>query len=151
MNSIQDEPAQSNEKQDFLAAENSRLELGAVEIPERREVIELLDDIEENVLDDFIQNYVGIKIEKMQDNARKVVEDKDKTKEPEQSSEQSSGMIRKSSRERVPTKRYEDYELYMIVAKEDEFLLSTNGDKLDEEDDGGVSNELNHTKLDKRR
>jgi hypothetical protein len=74
----------------------------------------------------------------------KIVEVEDKAKSPEQSSDR----IRKSSRERVLTKRYEDYELYMIVAEEDEFLLATNGDELDDEDDGGISNEGNHTELD---
>ena len=62
---------------------------------------------------------IAIKIKKMQDDdTRKVVEDKVETKEPEQPSEQSSGAIRKSSREREPTKRYEDYELYVTVVEE---------------------------------
>jgi hypothetical protein len=52
------------------------------------------------------------------------------------------------SRERVPTKRYEDYELYITVAEEEEFLLATNGDKPNDEDDGGVSNEGNHAEMD---
>jgi hypothetical protein len=82
------------------------------------------------------------------DDTRKVIEDKAKTEEPEQPSEQSSGMIRKSSRERVPTKRYEDYELYVTVAEEEEILLATNGDKSNDEDDGGVSNEGNHAEMD---
>jgi hypothetical protein len=61
------------------------LELGAVDIPERHEVIKLLDDDDENVLNNFIQDNVAIKIEKMQDDdTRKVVEDKAETKEPEQ-------------------------------------------------------------------
>jgi hypothetical protein len=130
VNAIQVEPAQSNEERALLAAENSGLELEAVDIPERHEVIELLNDDEENALNDFIQDNVVIKIEKMQDDdTRKVVEDEAKTEEPEQPSEQSSGMIRKSSRERVPTKTYEDYESYITVAEEEEFLLATNGDK----------------------
>ncbi len=103
-----------------------------VDIPERCEIIKLLDDNDENVLNNFIKEDVAIKIKKMQDDdTRKVVEDKAKTKEPEQPSDQSSGMIRKSSRERVATKRYEDYELYVTVAEEEEFLLATNGDKLE--------------------
>jgi hypothetical protein len=93
-------------------AENFGLELGMANIPEWCEVIELLDDDDENALNNFIQDNVAIKIKKMQDDdTRKVVEDKAKTKQPEQTSEQSSGTIRKFSRERVPTKRYEDYEL----------------------------------------
>jgi hypothetical protein len=84
------------------------------------------------------------------DETRKVVEDKAKTKEPEQPSEQLSGTIRKSSRERVPTKRYEYYELYVTVAEEEEFLLATNGDKPNDEDDGGVCNEGNHAEMDNK-
>jgi hypothetical protein len=148
VNAIQEEPAHSNEEQALLAAENSGLELGAVGIPERSEVIKLLDDDDKNVLNNFIQDDVAIKIEKMQDDdTRKVVEDKTETKEPEQPFEQSSGMIRKSSRERMPTKRYEDYELYITVVEEEEFLLATNGDKPNDEDDGGVSNEENHAEM----
>ncbi len=110
VNAIQEEPTQSNEKQALLAAENSGLELRAVGIPEWHEVIELLNDHDENALNDFIQDNVATKITKMQDDdTRKVVEDKAKTKGPEQPSEQLSGVIRKSSREKVTTKRYEDY------------------------------------------
>ncbi len=103
------------------------------------------------MLNDFIQNDVAIKIEKMQDDdTRKVVEDKAETEEPEQPFEQLSGTIRKSSRERVPTKRYEDYELYVAVAEEVEFLLATNGDEPNDKDDGGVSNEENHAEMDNK-
>jgi hypothetical protein len=105
VNAIQEEPAQSNEEGDLLAAENSGLKLGVVDIPKWSEVTELRDDDDENVLNEFIQDNIASKIEKMQDDdTRKVVEDKAKTKEPEQPFEQSSGTIRKSSRERVPTK-----------------------------------------------
>ncbi len=125
--------------------------MGAVDIPEQSEVIELFDDDDENALNDFIQDDVAIKIEKMQDDdTRKVVEDKTKNEEPEQPFEQSSGTIRKSSRERVPTKRYEDYELYITVAEEEEFLLATNGDKPYDEDDGGFSSEGNHAEMDNK-
>jgi hypothetical protein len=36
----------------------------------------------------------------------------------------------------------------MTEVKEEEFLLATNGDELDDEDNGGVSNEENHAELD---
>ncbi len=120
-----------------------------VNIPEQHEAIKQLNDNDKNAHNNFIQENVAIKIEKMQDDdTRKVVEDEAKTKEPEQSSEQSSGAIRKSSRERVPTKRYEDYELHMTVAEEEEFLLATNGEEYDDENNGGISNEGNHAEMD---
>jgi hypothetical protein len=100
----------------------------------------------------LIQDNVAIKIEKMQDDdTRKNVEDKAETKEPEQPSEQLTGAIKKSSRERVPTKRYEDYQLlYITVVEEEEFLLATNQDKPNDEDDGGVLNEGNHAEMDNK-
>ncbi len=151
VNAIQEEPAQSNEEQALLAADNSGLELGVVNIPEWCEVIKLLDYDDENVLNDFIQDKVAIKIKKMQDDdTRKVVEDKTKTEEPEQPCEQLSGTIRKSSRERGPTKRYEDYELYVTVVEEEEFLLAANGEESNDKNDGGVSNERNHADMDNK-
>jgi hypothetical protein len=66
VNAIQEEPVQSNEEQALLVAENCGLELGAVNIPERCEVIELLNDNEEYALNDF-QDNVAIKIKRMQD------------------------------------------------------------------------------------
>jgi hypothetical protein len=50
----------------------------------------------------------------------------------------------------VPTKRYEDYELYVTVAEEEEFFLATNGDKPNDEDNGGVSNKGNHAEMDNK-
>jgi hypothetical protein len=69
------------------AMENEFVELEAVNIPERHEVIKLIDDNDENALNNFIQDNIAIKIEKMQDDTRKIVEDKAETKEPEQSFE----------------------------------------------------------------
>jgi hypothetical protein len=60
---IQDEPTQSNKEQAALAAENSGMEFGPINVCETREVIELLDDDNEDVLNNFIQNNVAIKIE----------------------------------------------------------------------------------------
>jgi hypothetical protein len=77
-------------------AENTKLELGAVDIPERRKVIKPLDDDDKNVLNDFVCNIIVIKIKKIQDDTRKIVEDEAESKKPEQTSEG----IRKSIRER---------------------------------------------------
>ncbi len=51
---------------------------------------------------------------------------------------------RKSSREKVPNKRFEDYELYVTVAEEDEFLLATNGEESEEKEieNAMMSNEV---------
>ncbi len=55
-------------------------------------------------------------------------EDEDEGNEP------ISDKPRKSSRERVPNKRFEDYELNITVAEEDEFLLATNGEESEEKE-----------------
>jgi hypothetical protein len=60
---IQDEPAQSDEERAKLAAENSGMEFGPINIRETREVIELMDDDDDDVLNDFIRDDVAVKIE----------------------------------------------------------------------------------------
>jgi hypothetical protein len=65
VNAIQEEPVQSDEEQALLVAENSGLELGAVDIPEWHEVIKLLNEDDKNALNDFIQDDVAIKIKKI--------------------------------------------------------------------------------------
>ncbi len=47
----------------MLAAEKSGMELGPINVCEPHEVIELLDDNNEDVLNEFIQDDVAIKIE----------------------------------------------------------------------------------------
>ena len=60
---IQDEPTQSDEERAALAAENLGMEFGPINICETRKIIELLDDDDKDVLNDFIQDDVAIKIE----------------------------------------------------------------------------------------
>jgi hypothetical protein len=128
---IQNEPTQSNEERAALAAENSGMEFGPINICETREVIELLDDDDEDVLNNFIQEDVAIKIEQQNnEDLRKVVEEEDEDEENEPISDEP----RKSSRDRVPNRKFEDYELYVTVAEEDEFLLATNGEEFEEKE-----------------
>ena len=61
---IQDTPAQSDEERAMLAAENSGIDFGPINEHETREVVELLDDDDEDILNDFIQDDVAIKIER---------------------------------------------------------------------------------------
>jgi hypothetical protein len=100
------------------------MEFGPINVHETHEVIELLDDNNEDVLNEFIQDDVAIKIVERQNNEdlRKVVEEEDE----DEGNEPISDEPRKSSRERVPNKRFKDYELYITVAEEDKFLLATN-------------------------
>jgi hypothetical protein len=61
---IQDEPAQSNKEQAMLAVENLVIEFGPVDTHKRCEVIKLLGDDDEDILNDFIQDDVAIKIKR---------------------------------------------------------------------------------------
>jgi hypothetical protein len=123
---IQDEPTQSDEERAALAAENSGMEFGPINICETCEVFELLDDNDKDVLNEIIQDNVAIKIERQNnEDLRKVVEEEDE----DEGNEPISDKPRKSSREWVPNKRFKDHELYVTVAEDDEFLLATNGEK----------------------
>jgi hypothetical protein len=105
---IQDTPAQSDEERAALAAENSGIDFGPINAHETREVIELLDDDDEDILNDFIQDDVAIKIERQNsEDIRKIVEEDDENEEGVPISDGT----RKSSRERVPNRKFEDYEL----------------------------------------
>ncbi len=104
---------------------------------ETHEVVELLDDNDEDILNNLIQDNVAIKIERQNsEDIRKIVEKGDENEEGEPISDGT----RKSGRVKVPNRRYEDYELYVTVAEEEEFLLATNEEEFDEQ--GG-----NHTKI----
>jgi hypothetical protein len=130
---IQDEPAQSDEERAKLAAENSGMEYGPINVRETREVIELMDDDDDDVLNDFIRDDVAIKIEQQNsEDLRKVVEDEDEDEDEE--NEPISDEHRKSNRKRVPNRKFEDYELYVTVAEEDEVLLATNEEEFDEKE-----------------
>jgi hypothetical protein len=101
---IQDEPTQSVEEQAVLAAENSGMEFRPINACETREVIELLDDDDKDVLNNLIQDNVAIKIARqINEDLRKVVEEEDEY----EGNEPISDEPRKSSRERVPNRRFE--------------------------------------------
>jgi len=132
---IQDEPAQSDEERAKLAAENSGMEFGPINVRETREVIELMDDDDDDVLNDFIRDDVAIKIEQQNsEDLQKVVEDEDEDEDEDEENEPIPDEHRKLSRKRVPNRKFEDYELYVTVAEEDEFLFATNEEEFDEKE-----------------
>ena len=90
-----------------------------------------MDDDNEDVLNDFIRDDVAIKTERQNnEDIRKIVEEEDEDEGNKPISEEP----RRLSREKVPNKRFEDYELYITVAEEDEFLLATNGKESEEKE-----------------
>ena len=99
---IQDAPTQSDEEQAALAAENLGMEFGPINVCETREVIELLDDDDEDILNDFIRDDVAIKIEQQNnEDLRKVVEEEDEDEKNKPISDEP----RKSSRDRMPNRK----------------------------------------------
>ena len=112
----------------MLASENSGIEFEPVNVHKTREVTKLLDDDDKDILDNFIQDDIAIKIERQNsEDVRKIVEEEDENKEAEPISDRT----RKSRRANVPNRKYKDYELYITVAEEEEFLLATNGEESD--------------------
>jgi hypothetical protein len=126
-------PHKAKKKKAAQAAENSGMEFRPINVCETCEVIELLDDDDEDVLNNFIRDDVAIKIEQQNnEDLRKVVEDEDEDEDEE--NEPISDEPRKLSRDRVPNRKFEDYELYVTVAEEDGFLLATNGEEFEEKE-----------------
>jgi hypothetical protein len=72
---------------------------------------------------------------------QKVTENDDEDTEMEGTSEQSW----RSGREQATPRRYEDYELYVTVEEEDEFMLATCKDEsIEEEDNNGALEAVGH-------
>jgi hypothetical protein len=81
---IKDEPTQSDKERATLVAENSGIEFGPVDAHKRCEVIELLDDNDKDVLNNFIQDNIVIKIERRNsEDLRKIVEEENENEETE--------------------------------------------------------------------
>jgi hypothetical protein len=113
-----------------LAAENSGIDFGPINAHETCEVVELLDDDNKDILNDFIQDDVAIKIERQNsEDTRKIVEEGDENKEEV---EPISDGTRKSGRVKAPNRRNEDYELYVTDAEKEDFLLATSEEEFDE-------------------
>jgi hypothetical protein len=90
-----------------------------------------MDDDDKDILNDFIKDKVAIKIEQQNnEDLRKVVEEEDEDVENKPISDEP----RKLSRDRVPNRKFKDYELYVTVAEEDEFPLATNGEEFEEKE-----------------
>ncbi len=147
VNSIQDEPLQSDKEQALLATENSGLKFGPIDISGWQEVIELLNENVEEALNNFFWDDVVSKIKKMRDDVtRKIVKEENEDTETDQSLDG----LRRSGRERIPTKKCTNYKLYLTVSEEDEFLLATNGDKSNDGDNGDGSNGTNNAQIDSK-
>jgi hypothetical protein len=101
----------SDEQRAVLAANNSGLDFSSVPTKVTGdEVIEIIDDDEEDMLNEYERDQVLIKIEP------------DQTVEA--TAELESGK-RKSGRIKIANRRFEDYELYTTVEEEKQLMLAT--------------------------
>ena len=120
---MQDEPEMSDEQRAVLAANNSGLDFSS--IPTKAtgsEVIEILDDNDEDVLNEYERDEVLVKIEADQTVGDTAELESDK---------------RRSGRIKIANRRFEDYELYTTVEEEEQLMLVTVEENLagDEEDE----------------
>ena len=103
---VQDEPEMSDEQQAVLATNNSGLDF--LSIPTKAtggEVIKILDDDEEDVLNEYEQDEVLVKIKPDQTVGATAELESDK---------------RRSGRIKIANRRFEDYELYTTMAEEEQ-------------------------------
>jgi hypothetical protein len=108
---VQDEPEMSDEQRAVLAANNSGLDFSS--IPTKvtgGEVIEILDDDEKDVLNEYERDEVLVKIKPDQTVGATAELKSDKRR---------SGQIKTANR------RFEDYELYTTVEEEEQLMLAT--------------------------
>jgi hypothetical protein len=125
----------------MLAEENSGLEFKPVVGLRHGEMIELLDDDNDDAIDEDINKDMITRVKEEEQEQQKFTENDDDDTEMEGTSEQS----RRSRRKRATPRSYEDYELYVTVEKEDEFMLATCKDEsIEEEDNNGASEAVGH-------
>ncbi len=128
---IEDEPVSDDQERAMLAAENSGLEFKLMVGPRHGEVIDLLDDDDDNIIDDNINKDMSTKVKEEEQKQKKIAENDNEDTEMEGTSEQS----RKSGQEQATPRRHKDYELYITVEEEDEFMLAKCEDESTEEED----------------
>ena len=111
-NVVQDEPEMSDEQWVVLAANNSGLDF--LSVPTKvtgGEVIEILDDNKDDVLNEYKQEEVLVKIEPDQTAVGATTELESNT--------------RRSGRIKIANRQFEDYELYTTVEDEEQLILAT--------------------------
>jgi hypothetical protein len=138
---IEEELVSDDQERAMLAVENSGLEFNPMVGPRRGEVIELLDDDDDDAIDDNVNKDMITRVKEEEQEQQKVTENANEDTEMEGTSEQS----RRSGREQATPRRYEDYELYVAVEEENEFMLAICKDEsIEEEDDSGALEAVGH-------
>ncbi len=122
---IQNEPEPSNEEQAMLAAANSGIDfsLPPEDQPNRGEIIEIIDDKDNDILDQYMKEESTQQLYK--DELPKIEEGREEEDTPKETIKHDDkyGRLKQI---RIANRQYQDYKLYVMVEKED---------KLDNEDD----------------
>ncbi len=121
---VQEEMEQTGEERAIMAGEN--LGLDFLSMPTKvmsGEEIEILKDEEEEVIKEFVQEEILMKVEP--DHKEEVLQDVVETTKGEEP--------RRLARAQTANRQYKDYESYVTV-EEEEIILATVGEKHDEED-----------------
>ncbi len=122
---IQSEPEPSNKEQAMLAAANSEIDfsLPPEDQPNRGEIIEILDDKDDDIIDQYMKEESTQQLYK--DKLPKIEEDRVKEVTPKETIKHDNE-YQHSKQNRIANRQYQDYELYVTVEEED---------RLDNEDD----------------
>ena len=127
---LENEPAQNDEDLAIMAAENSGLEFNPTIRPRHGEVIDILDDDDQEYAEDYasmletsVKQEPTIKLtaDEQVIDARETSVAQAQQDEPHRPQREP---IAHRTRSRAPGK-YEDYELYITAAEEDNFLFTT--------------------------
>ncbi len=115
---IQSEREPSNEERAMLAAANSGIDFSTPpeDRPTKREVIEILDDEDDDIVDQLI-NEESIQ-QQYEDKLPKIKEDEEEDI-PEEAVEGEND-YRRSKRDRTANRQYQDYELYVTVEEQED-------------------------------
>jgi hypothetical protein len=115
---VQSEPEPSNEERAMLAAANSGMDFSSPpeEQPNRREIIEILDDEGNEILDEYMKEESTRGLYK--ETLPKIEEDQEDEETPNEVVEPSEEN-QQSRRNRIANRQYQDYELYVTVEDED--------------------------------
>ncbi len=126
---VQDEPKESNEQQAIMAAENSGLDfLSILTKAAGGEVVEILDDDNKDIMNEYEQEGVLMKIKP----------DQTEGEHHTAAGGSEQGESRRSGRTRIANRQFKDYELYITVEEEEQMLATVEEVPADDKEDEEV-------------
>lgn len=130
-----------DEERALLAAENSEMKVNMTNIPERREVIDLLSDEDQVNLNGSNLIDITIKEEDLDDGLIEMDEETNERFTSSKEEKDNQTNVRKSNRDRIPNRKFDGYELYTTVCNEDDGMTepTNNYDFTEENSDAAVA------------